>query len=124
MTPMRTVSACAWAKRQSRLRAAAAAAEFFRSVRRDVFIAFLPRNTGTAYRRRRRHGQNDAPAPVFLRPVLRAVLGLSIWRTGCNVNAAIWPHGHHHALRSFPRKRGTGATATGAETNCPCTTTL
>src|SRR5262245_44035593 len=73
MVPMRTVSACAWAKRQSRLRAAAAAAEFFRSVRREVFIAFPPRN-----RRQRRP----------LRPVLRAVVWLSIWRTECNVNAA------------------------------------
>src|SRR5215467_3664784 len=42
MTPIRTVSAWAWAKRQSRLSAVAAAAEFFRSVLREVFIAFLP----------------------------------------------------------------------------------
>src|SRR4029078_304229 len=76
MTPIPPVSACAWAYVQSRLKAAAAAAEFFRSVLRDVFIAFLPRNTG----------KNNA-----YRLILRAVIGLSIWRTQCNVNAAIWP---------------------------------
>src|SRR5579875_3214242 len=39
---MRTVSPCARASRQSRLRAAAAAAEFFSSVLREVFMASSP----------------------------------------------------------------------------------
>src|SRR5689334_2298477 len=39
---MRTVSACAWAKRQSRLSAAAVAAVLLSSVLRVVFIDLLP----------------------------------------------------------------------------------
>src|SRR5262245_61050877 len=38
MTPMRTVSACAWARVQSRLSAAVAAAELLSSVRREIGI--------------------------------------------------------------------------------------
>src|SRR5262249_52078853 len=66
ITPIRTVSACALAYRQSRLSAAAAAAEFFRSVLREVVITFLP-------------GYSALAASL---PVVRA----SIWRTACNVN--------------------------------------
>src|SRR5947207_14559949 len=40
---MRTVSACACARVQSRLSTAAVAAEFFNSVLREVGMAFLPR---------------------------------------------------------------------------------
>ena len=42
MTPMRTVSACALAWRQSKVIAAVAAAEFFSSDLREIIIASLP----------------------------------------------------------------------------------
>jgi len=42
MTPMRTVSACALARRQSRVIAAVTAAEFFSSDLREIFIVSLP----------------------------------------------------------------------------------
>src|SRR3979409_2221128 len=42
MVPIRTVSACAWARVQSRLNTAAAAAEVFSSVLREVGMVILP----------------------------------------------------------------------------------
>src|SRR6202035_3985691 len=48
---MRTVSACACARVQSRLSTAAVAAAFFSSVRREVGMAFLPETVSSFLRR-------------------------------------------------------------------------